>query len=288
MKFALLVTQRWNLGCEYCYVGKRPGRMSLGLAQKIVDFAYRAAAALLLLLATTATSLFAGTPQSSVLEGYRPMPTQFEGYSNNEPQFVAADTLSDDSGKLDLSSLDGNASLTIESMLSHPSADKGCLDYWTSYEDVDDEPRTLASALHKAPNVLIGTVTGSQPGFLDLTLPGTLLRVEIDEVLRGLYMEEAFTFYPVGDFRIGEIDVCKKNPFYPQLPTPGEQVVLLFDKIGLHNVILVGGDGIVTLKKDGTVSLSRLFKEKEPELETLKSWELLEVLRSTISVEAGK
>ena len=249
---------------------------------------FPAAAAVLLLLAATATSLFAGTPQSSVLEGYRPMPTQFEGYSNNEPQFVAADTLSDDSGKLDLSSLDGNASLTIESMLSHPSADNGCLDYWTSYEDVDDEPRTLASALHKAPNVLIGTVTGSQPGFLDLTLPGTLLRVEVDEILRGLYMEEIFTFLPVGDFRIGKIDVCKKNPFYPQLPTPGEQVVLLFDKIGLHNVLLVGGDGVVTLKKDGAVSLSRLFKEKEPELEALKSWELLEVLRSTISAEAGK
>ena len=41
MKFTLLVTQRCNLGYEYCYVGKRPGRMSLDLAQEIVHFACR-------------------------------------------------------------------------------------------------------------------------------------------------------------------------------------------------------------------------------------------------------
>ena len=41
MKYTLLVTQKCNLACEYCYVGKRDTRMSLAVARKIVDFVYR-------------------------------------------------------------------------------------------------------------------------------------------------------------------------------------------------------------------------------------------------------
>ncbi len=241
-----------------------------------------------LLLAHVGTALFADSPQSSVATGHRAMPTTLEGSGPSVPLFIAADTLIDDSGNLDLSALGTDASLAMDSVLGHPSAKKECLDYWTSYEDVDDEPRTLASALHKAPNVLIGTVTGRQPGFLDLIVPGTLLRVQVDEILRGLYMEEIFTFSPMGNFKVGEIDVCKKSKLYPELPILGDQVVLLFDRTGPRNVVLLGGDGILTLKQDDTVSLSQVFTKKESNLETITSWGLLSVLRSTLSAEAGK
>jgi len=43
MKFTLFVTERCNLACDYCYVGKRGTRMPLSLASRIIDFAFRRA-----------------------------------------------------------------------------------------------------------------------------------------------------------------------------------------------------------------------------------------------------
>jgi len=40
MKFTMCVTQRCNLRCDYCYVGKSDASMSLDVAQRIVAFAY--------------------------------------------------------------------------------------------------------------------------------------------------------------------------------------------------------------------------------------------------------
>jgi uncharacterized protein len=40
VKYTLLVTQRCNLGCDYCYIGKRRSRMPLDVAERVVDFAY--------------------------------------------------------------------------------------------------------------------------------------------------------------------------------------------------------------------------------------------------------
>lgn len=36
-KFTLCLTHQCNLRCTYCYVDKRPGRMSIGVAEKIVE-----------------------------------------------------------------------------------------------------------------------------------------------------------------------------------------------------------------------------------------------------------
>lgn len=44
MKYTLLITQRCNLDCAYCYIGKRPRRMSLDTARKVVDFVFGHAA----------------------------------------------------------------------------------------------------------------------------------------------------------------------------------------------------------------------------------------------------
>lgn len=41
MKYTLLLTQRCNLACPYCYIGKRNSRMSIEVADRIIEFAYR-------------------------------------------------------------------------------------------------------------------------------------------------------------------------------------------------------------------------------------------------------
>jgi uncharacterized protein len=41
MKYTLCLTQRCNLQCAYCYVGKRDARMPRDVAARVVDFAYR-------------------------------------------------------------------------------------------------------------------------------------------------------------------------------------------------------------------------------------------------------
>ena len=41
MKYTLFPTQHCNLSCDYCYVGKTTDRMSLDMADQIVNFAFR-------------------------------------------------------------------------------------------------------------------------------------------------------------------------------------------------------------------------------------------------------
>ena len=41
MKYTLFLTQRCNLSCDYCYVGKTTDRMSLDVVDQIVNFAFR-------------------------------------------------------------------------------------------------------------------------------------------------------------------------------------------------------------------------------------------------------
>jgi len=41
IKFTLLITQDCNLACSYCYISKRPAKMSLATAEKIVGFIYK-------------------------------------------------------------------------------------------------------------------------------------------------------------------------------------------------------------------------------------------------------
>jgi uncharacterized protein len=43
MKFTLLITQRCNLACGYCYIGKRDARISLETASRTIDFIFRTA-----------------------------------------------------------------------------------------------------------------------------------------------------------------------------------------------------------------------------------------------------
>jgi uncharacterized protein len=40
MKYTLLLSQHCNLACDYCYVAKKRNRMPLGLASKVVEFAF--------------------------------------------------------------------------------------------------------------------------------------------------------------------------------------------------------------------------------------------------------
>ena len=40
MKYTLFITQDCNLACEYCYIGKRPARMSLDVARNVADFMF--------------------------------------------------------------------------------------------------------------------------------------------------------------------------------------------------------------------------------------------------------
>lgn len=40
MKYTLCITQRCNMDCTYCYIGKKRARMSLPLARDIVDFIF--------------------------------------------------------------------------------------------------------------------------------------------------------------------------------------------------------------------------------------------------------
>ena len=41
MKFVLVITQKCNLACDYCYIGKKQSVMSLSTAESIIDFIFQ-------------------------------------------------------------------------------------------------------------------------------------------------------------------------------------------------------------------------------------------------------
>jgi len=43
IKFTILITQRCNLACSYCYISKKPVSMTLDTAEKVVDFVFNKA-----------------------------------------------------------------------------------------------------------------------------------------------------------------------------------------------------------------------------------------------------
>jgi hypothetical protein len=228
----------------------------------------------------------AGLPlsaQPEVVSAYEgePMPdVLFTNWREDYPYFIAARRMLEPDGKLAAQLLPETYEEGLEGRLQ-PKADGGCAGFGPILPE-SAAAADFEQALDQADWVLTATVTGTEPGFAaGATRAGTLLRIVPDRVFKGP-MDRTWThylFFAVGRFQFGDVEVCAGDfGQFAELPAVGDQVLLM---IWLHAantgefLYHDGRDGLITLKRDGTVSLPKVFRDSEGELARLSASELL-------------
>jgi hypothetical protein len=176
-----------------------------------------------------------------------------------------------------------NADGSLNTDLLHPSAIRqikafranatgnGCLPVGHYFQDAIAPPErnTPEQATRNSRLVLLGTVTEKTFGFAG-DEPGQLLRVTPDEIIKGQprNVPAYFVFLPVGTVKVGILEICKTDEYYPDPPAVGEQVLLFvpdsWDWQQNQNdpyLDLMNESGIITIHSDSRVSLPKRFRE---------------------------
>lgn len=171
-----------------------------------------------------------------------PIPDALYSRTSGDPLWIAADALLKENGKPDvqlIGSLSDNDS--IQWILSQADQGNPCVKYGAISVDPPPLPpgqppsyylpaRNLEEyAAKKAQAVLQGTVVAHEGGFY-AGWPGLLLQIRIEERMKpserfwtGPYL---YLYYPVGEFSLGSIRVCKTHDDWPPPPSVGDRVLL--------------------------------------------------------------
>jgi len=113
---------------------------------------------------------------------------------------------------------------------------------------------TFSEAVTTAAAIIHGTVVGIAGGFHAGMHPGLLIQVEVQEWVKRKsgYPETPYVYfyYPVGDFRLGSIRICKKTPGWPDPPEVGDEVLLSpqvtpMDPEGIMAIVTTDGEEMV-------------------------------------------
>jgi hypothetical protein len=143
----------------------------------------------------------------------------------------------------------------------------GCTPEGPFFEDIVNLPprATPEEATKTAQLVLLGKVTETAYGLFVLE-PGQLLRIVPQEIIKGQPrdVDAYFVFFPVAEFMLGGIKICKTDNRYPAAPAVGDQV-LLFLPPGAESqtepyLELDDDGGIITLHANGVVSLPKRYR----------------------------
>jgi hypothetical protein len=123
---------------------------------------------------------------------------------------------------------------------------------------------TLETAIREFPQVVLGTVNGSSPGFYSGN-PATLLRMRVEETWRGtakVGSDLFFVSYIVDMTFMGE-RFCTAKPNRAQQPTIGDRVLLLGEGLwSPDNLLAMSADfGLITLPTDQDVSLPFYYRD---------------------------
>lgn len=222
----------------------------------------------LALLALVCSSLsFSATFGQEVAEGEPPMPDQlvYESFSPM-PVFVSAQRAATSNGDLDETYFHAGDLGFLRNFLDQPQGDDECLRI-DKFSEADRAPSghgTLAGAIEESDNVIVARVVGRTFGFSGST-PGTLLRLVTEEALAGTSRDVQYLFFPVGNFRFGDREICSTNPKRPRsAPGLGDRLLVLFDDYWWNDrydfVRTNGATGAIPLRAEKGVDLPPAFR----------------------------
>jgi len=137
--------------------------------------------------------------------------------------------------------------------------------------------------------VFSARITARAPGF-NGSNPGTLLEVVPEEIFKGPRDRGGahYVFVPIGTFSVGGKKICKTDERYAALPEVGDRVLLFIDLNWLNQgrFLWTGEDsGIITISREGVVSLPKRYMKTEPSLAGGQEENLLRFIRKSIGRE---
>lgn len=128
------------------------------------------------------------------------------GYT--DPIFISAAHLTQELAAGGLDRIKNLYSNPISHQLGRASAE-GCANLGNAHENIIPESRSdFASAASNADNILVAKVIARSPGFL-MGTPGTLLRLESKQIIKGKAKNFNQIFVEIGTFKIGDFSICK-------------------------------------------------------------------------------
>jgi len=146
-----------------------------------------------------------------------------------------------------------------------------CLDIGPgSYSEIP-LPKSFSEVVMRADAIFQGVVTGIAGGFYGGLHPGLLIQVKIQEWIEHSpdYPEAPYIYfyYPVGDFQLGSIRICKDDPSWAGPPEVGDEVLLFpwtgpMGPDGIMARITMDGVEVVT-GGPGGIRISRALSEIE-------------------------
>lgn len=189
------------------------------------------------------------------------------------PTFVSAGVAIDASGELNATVLDEDSLRRLGTHLDNYRRGAlertDCVPYgpvWVSRVNPVDRS-SLRAAARTSQLVLEGTVVGRDYGFYEGDIPGQLLKVATERVMRGdSQLDWYYVFYPVGEFEAGPYTFCKTDDRYPAPPEIGDRVLLLVPEPGEPGepfLPVEAAESIVVLGKSGEARLPKSFGEGE-------------------------
>lgn len=216
----------------------------------------------LTLLLTTLTVLPAKAERrtdhpTAEIDGEIP-PILYSTVYNEIATFVSADVAIEPDGSVNARVLDPTAQVVIRNNLQAHSG--GCVlieeVYVSSVNPADRS--TLRRALRTSELVIRATVVARDYGFFQGPIPGQLLKVEVEEAIRGAARDWYYVFYPVAEFQAGPYRICKTDSRMPDPPGIGEQVLLMIPSVedpsepflelgDEHSVVVLDGEGLARL-----------------------------------------
>lgn len=243
--------------------------------------------------------LFAPLPLAThgqeVVEGEVPMPDVlvYPSFSST-PVFVSAERAVTPEGEIDGSYFHSGDLAFLRDSLDRPDDKEGCLRISKSSAS-DRSPEghdSLTSAARGSDNVIVAKVIGRLHGFSGPT-PGTLLRLETEEVLSGAARDHQYLFFPVGDFSFAGRRICSSNPKRPRsAPDLGDRLLVLFDDYWWNDrydlVRPNGATGAIPLPADRGIVLPPAFLAKDGAWQGKPPSELVDWVRGLLIPRKGE
>ncbi len=202
-----------------------------------------------------------------------PMPDYLEVPGVYErPIFVAADVALLPNGQVNrVYSPEDASAAGLEDLLARKQVG-GCVLVEMTGDGLSQSPgshQDFASAIRTTDNMVEALVSGTRLGFT-FERPGTLVRLEIVEVLKGSAPAETkYIHFPVGDLEVGGTRICARSSSWGELPRIGDRVILLFDG-HKHNqtvpVLAIAPSGVLTIRDGRIVGLPALYRKTNVEL----------------------
>jgi hypothetical protein len=155
------------------------------------------------------------------------------------------------------------------------SSTEGCRPVGATYIDYPDPPRrgTIDEAVADSKVALLARITGRAYGFYGGD-PGQLFQIEpLHAYGSGLSKAAYYFFVPVGQFRVGKLEICKTDERYSAPPEIGDEVFLfvgkpadgsgvLFHVLNPGDVVPVDPSGSLRLPRQYTADQGQALKER--------------------------